>query len=122
MVERKKGGNIINMTSRAAFKANKAMPAYSIAKAGIVMLTRVLAQELGSNGIRANAIALGVVKTEFSRSGWTDPHFLKQREAMIPLGRIAEPDDIIGAALFLASDASGYISGHTICVDGGIST
>jgi NAD(P)-dependent dehydrogenase (short-subunit alcohol dehydrogenase family) len=119
MAEREKG-SIINMASQAAFMAQANMGVYSIAKAGVIMLTRVLARELGSYSIRANAIAPGLVRTEMSRVAWSDPKFAKQREASIPLGRLAEPGDILGAALFLASDASGYISGHTILVDGGL--
>ena len=95
------------------------MGAYSVAKAGEVMLTRVLAQELGGYGIRANAIAPALVRTEFSRPSWSDPEFLKKCEASIPLGRVAETPDLVGAALFLASDASCYVTGHTILVDGG---
>jgi NAD(P)-dependent dehydrogenase (short-subunit alcohol dehydrogenase family) len=118
MVERKKG-KIINVASQYAFKVTPGMGVYSIAKAGVVMLTRALAQELGSYGIRANAIAPCLVKTEFSRPSWSDPEFLKQCEASIPLGRVAETTDLVGAALFLASEASCYITGHTILVDGG---
>ena len=118
MVERKKG-NIINIASIFAFKAIPTRGAYCVAKAGVVMLTRVLARELGSYGIRANAIAPGMVKTEFSREGWTNPEILKRANAETPLGRIAETNDIVGAALFLASGASDYITGHTIVIDGG---
>ena len=118
MVKQKKG-KMINIASQYAFKVTPGMGVYSIAKAGVVMLTRVLAQELGRYGIRANAIAPCLVKTEFSRPSWSDPEFLKQCEASIPLGRVAETTDLAGAALFLASEASCYITGHTIVVDGG---
>lgn len=119
MVEQKRG-NIINMASTAAMKATPEMGAYCIAKAGVVMLTRVLALELAKYNIRVNAIAPSVVKTKFSQPLWSDPKTLKQIEAEIPLGRLAETGDIIGSALFLASDASSYITGHTIIVDGGL--
>lgn len=118
MVDRKRG-NIINMASTAAMKARQKMGAYCIAKAGVVMLTRVLALELATYNIRVNAIAPSTVKTKFSQPLWSAPETLKRIEAEIPLGRLAEPDDIIGTALFLASDASSYITGHTIIVDGG---
>lgn len=118
MVEQKKG-KIINIASQYAFKVTPGMGVYSIAKAGVVMLTRVLAQELGSYRVRANAIAPCLVKTEFSRPSWSDPEYLKQVEATIPLGRVAETTDLVGAALFLASEASCYVTGHTILVDGG---
>jgi NAD(P)-dependent dehydrogenase (short-subunit alcohol dehydrogenase family) len=95
------------------------MGPYSIAKAGVVMLTRALAQELGKHGIRVNAIAPGLVKTEFSRESWINPDFVKQYSAQMPLDRMGETTDLTGAALFLASDASAYVTGHTILIDGG---
>jgi NAD(P)-dependent dehydrogenase (short-subunit alcohol dehydrogenase family) len=119
MIERRKG-NIISMASQLAFKAQARMGVYCISKAGVVMLTRVLARELGSYGIRANAIAPSLVRAELGRLTWSDPEALKRVESAIPLGgRMAEPGDIVGTALFLASDASSYISGHTILVDAG---
>ena len=118
MVVRKRGA-IINMASMWGIKGTDGRVSYSVAKAGVIMLTSVLARELGSFGIRVNAIAPTSVKTEFSQFRWQDPEELKRWEADIPLGRIAVPDDIIGTALFLASNASAYISGHTIVVDGG---
>jgi NAD(P)-dependent dehydrogenase (short-subunit alcohol dehydrogenase family) len=118
MVERKKG-TIINMASALAFKALPEMGAYGISKAGIVMLTRALAQELGGYGIRVNAIAPALVQTEMSRPNWSDPIALNHIESMIPMGRIAQTSDIVGAALFLASQASSYITGDTILVTGG---
>ena len=118
MIERKQG-NILCIASQFAFKAAPGLGVYSIAKAGVVMLTRVLARELGGYGIRANAIAPGLVRTELSRHDWSDPDIRAQREAAIPLGRLAETDDLVGLALFLASDASSYITGHTILADGG---
>ncbi len=120
MVEQKRG-SIINIASTAAIKAAAEMGAYCIAKAGVVMLTRVLALELAQYNIRVNAIAPYMVKTKFSQPLWGDPETLKQIESEIPLGRLAEPGDIVGSALFLASDASSYITGHTIIVDGGLS-
>ena len=120
MVDQKRG-NIINIASTAAIKAAPEMGAYCIAKAGVVMLTKVLALELAKYNIRVNAIAPYMVKTKFSQPLWSDPQTLKQLESEIPLGRLAEPSDIIGAVLFLASDASSYITGHTIIVDGGLS-
>jgi len=120
MVEQKRG-NIINITSTAAIKVAPEMGAYCIAKAGVVMLTRVLAVELAQYNIRVNAVAPYMVKTKFSQPLWNDPETLKQLESEIPLGRLAEPGDIIGSVLFLASDASSYITGHTIIADGGLS-
>ncbi len=120
MVEQKRG-SIINMASTAAVKAAPEMGAYCIAKAGVVMLTKILALELAQYNIRVNAVAPYMVKTKFSQPLWSDPETLKQLESEIPLGRLAETEDIIGPVLFLASDASAYITGHTIILDGGLS-
>jgi NAD(P)-dependent dehydrogenase (short-subunit alcohol dehydrogenase family) len=118
MVEQRRG-NIVNIASTAAKHPTPEMGAYCIAKAGVVMLTGVLAVELAQYNIRVNAVAPSMVKTKFSQPLWSDPETLKEIEAGIPLGRMAEPGDIVGSVLFLASDAAGYITGHTIVVDGG---
>ena len=120
MVSQKRG-NIINIASTAAMGAAPEMGAYCIAKAGVVMLTRVLALELAQYNIRVNAVAPSMVKTKFSQPLWDDAETLKQIESEIPLGRLAEPEDIVGSVLFLASDESAYVTGHTIIVDGGSS-
>lgn len=119
MVEQKRG-NIINIASRGAFKPAKNSGAYDIAKAGVVMLTRILAVELAEHNIRVNAIAPGPTKTKFNEAVWSNPDILKAREASIPLGRWGEPRDIAGSALFLASEFSSFITGYTILVDGGL--
>lgn len=113
-------GNIINMASQFAFKVAEGMGAYAVAKSAAVMLTRAFARELAKYGVRVNAIAPAMVKTEFSRPTWSDPELLGQYESAVPLGRVAEKADLVGASLFLASSASSYITGHTIVVDGGI--
>jgi NAD(P)-dependent dehydrogenase (short-subunit alcohol dehydrogenase family) len=118
MVERKKG-NIISIASQFAFRAGANMGVYCISKAGVVMLTRVLAQELAAYGIRANAIAPAMIKTDLNRHRWSDPEFMKQYEPTVPLGRVGETTDIAGAAIFLASKASSYVTGHTLLVEGG---
>jgi NAD(P)-dependent dehydrogenase (short-subunit alcohol dehydrogenase family) len=120
MVSQKRG-NIISIASTAAMGASPEMGAYCIAKAGVVMLTRVLALELAQYNIRVNAVAPSMVKTKFSQPLWDDAETLKQIESEIPLGRLAEPEDIVGSVLFLASDESAYVTGHTIVVDGGSS-
>jgi len=117
MIERKRG-NIINISSLAAERGP--VSAYGIAKAGVVRLTKGLALELARYNIRANAIEPVWIKTEMTRRMWSNPEVLKQYEEKIPLGhRLGEVEDIIGPALFLASDASGFITGHAIPVDGG---
>lgn len=115
------GGCIINISSTAAQKAAKGMGVYCIAKAGVGMLTRALALELGPSNIRVNAVAPSVVRTGFSKPIWSDPEMLAKVAPDIPLGRIAEPEDVAEMALFLASDASSYLTGQTVCLDGGIS-
>ena len=118
MMERHRG-NIVNMVSTGAVKAAPGLGAYSIAKAGVVMLTKLLALELAAYKVRVNAIGPYLVRTAFSQPMWADPDALKALEASIPLGRIAEPEDVVSAALFLASDASSLITGQTIFIDGG---
>ncbi len=118
MIEKKKG-NIINIASVGAERASPRMGAYCIAKAGVVMLTKVLAIELAEYNIRANAIAPSIVKTKFSQPLWSTPELFSQKVSQTPLRRLAEPEEVVGAALFLASDASSYITGHTIFIDGG---
>lgn len=115
----RKSGNIINIASTSAIEAAKEVGVYCIAKAGVVMLSRVLALELAANKIRVNAIAPFWVKTKMSEAALSEPNVLKEVKAQTPLGRVAEPSDIVGTALFLASDASSHITGHTIYVDGG---
>ena len=119
MVERKRG-NIINMASIEGVKAvrDSANP-YSISKAGISLFTRGLARELAKHNIRVNAIAPGWTKTDMMRWAYTEPKNLKYFEDRIPMGRMGEPSEIASVALFLASDASSYVTGQTIVVDGG---
>jgi len=117
---RKSGrGKIINISSIAARKAAMGMGIYCVAKAGVEMLTRVLAVELAQDRINVNAVAPCVVRTQFSQPFWSNDALLGQITGTIPMGRIAEPDDIIGTVLFLASDLSDFVTGEVIAVDGG---
>lgn len=118
MVERR-SGVIINMSSQVGITPGTGAGAYSVSKAGIIMLTRQLALELGQWNIRVNALAPGVVKTSFNENIWKDPEIAEHLSATIPLGRMAEPEDIAGAALFLASDESRYVTGDILTVNGG---
>jgi len=119
MVRQGRGGSIINLSSRSYIRPRERRGAYGIAKAGVVTLTGQLAMELGPYDIRANAIAPSVVRTERAMAVFASPERQKMVEAEIPLGRIAEPEEIADVALFLASDAASYVSGVTIIVDGG---
>ncbi|MCL4558229.1 MAG: SDR family oxidoreductase [Deltaproteobacteria bacterium] len=113
------GGVIINMASVAGIKPGIGLGAYSISKAGVIMLTRVLAQEWTGLNIRVNAIAPGVIKTRFAAALYSSPELEEEILRGISIKRLGEPDDIVGAALFLASDASAYVTGQTLVVDGG---
>ncbi|MFC1944073.1 SDR family NAD(P)-dependent oxidoreductase [Chloroflexota bacterium] len=116
----KRSGSIINLITGNLAKLSPHVGAYMIAKAGIAMLTKVLAVELGEYGIRVNAIAPGIVKTRFSYPMWRTDEARKNWEEQIPLGRLGQPDDMARVALFLASEASSYITGTTIYADGGM--
>jgi len=112
-------GSIIVTSSIAATRASGILGVYGTSKATLGQLVRNLAQELGPKQIRVNAIAPGPVRTDFSRMLWEKPEVEAQVVARIPLGRIAEADDVAGLALLLASPAGAYITGQSIGVDGG---
>ena len=119
MVKRR-SGNIINIASEFGLRAAIDRGAYCASKAGVINLTRVLAVELAEFNIRVNAVAPGVIKTPMSWRYWEDPELLKKSESKIPMGRLGTPEEVGSAALFLASDASSYITGQTLLVDGGV--
>jgi 3-oxoacyl-[acyl-carrier protein] reductase len=112
------GGSIINVTSAVGLRGMVARTHYTASKAGVIGFTRSLAKEMGPRGIRANAIAPGIIETD-QVAGLTDEGRARY-SGMISLGRLGQPDEIAGAILFLASDLSAYVSGETIIVDGGI--
>jgi len=115
---KQKGGNIINMASVGSYL--KGASPYAIAKKGIVSITQGLAHLLGPYNIRVNAMAPGAIRTEMTRLIWDTPEILDAYVSETPLRRIGEPEDVAHVALFLASDASRYVTGATIMVDGGI--
>jgi 2-deoxy-D-gluconate 3-dehydrogenase len=116
-----KKGKIVNISSIAGRRSAPAMGVYGVAKAGIEMMTKVLAQELAPFNIQVNAIAPSMVRTKFSEPFWSNKDIYDQIVKTIPLGRIAEPSDVAHPVLFLCSDASNFITGQTIMVDGGAS-
>lgn len=115
----KQKGKIVSITSIAARRAAPFMGVYGIAKAGIEMMTQVLAQELAPFNIQVNAVAPCMVRTKFSEPFWSNPDIYEQVVNTIPLGRIAEPEDVAHPTLFLCSAASDFITGQTLVVDGG---
>jgi 2-deoxy-D-gluconate 3-dehydrogenase len=119
LMKKRGGGKIINITSTAAKKAARGMGVYCVAKAGVEMLTKVLAVELAQDHINVNGVAPAMIKTTFSQPFWSDEGLLKELTRMIPMGRIAETGDVVGAVLFLASGLSDFITGEIITVDGG---
>ncbi len=118
MAERK-DGVIIVLSSIAGIKGTDDIGVYGISKAADSALVRNLAVRWGEHNIRCNAIAPGLIKTDFARALWENPERLAQVEASYPLRRIGEPDEIAGVAVMLASKAGRYITGQTIVVDGG---
>jgi NAD(P)-dependent dehydrogenase (short-subunit alcohol dehydrogenase family) len=119
MMKKAGGGKIVNISSIAARKAARGMGIYCVAKAALEMLTKVLAVELASDRINVNAVAPCVVRTQFSRPFWGNESLLKEITATIPLGRIAETQDVVGAVLYLASGLSDFVTGEILTVDGG---
>jgi NAD(P)-dependent dehydrogenase (short-subunit alcohol dehydrogenase family) len=113
------GGRIINVSSEAAGFPAPRMTAYCVSKAGVAMLTKCMALELAPYGIRVNALAPGLTRTDLNRKDLEDDTFLKARLSRIPLGSVLSPDDLVGAAIFLASSESSMMTGATLQVDGG---
>lgn len=113
------GGSIINVTSQLAEVARPGRAAYVASKGGARSLTQAMAIDLAAHGIRVNAIAPGPTLTGLTRASYADPDARRATEAMIPLGRLGEPDDLAGAVLYLASDESRWVTGSTVTVDGG---
>ncbi len=120
VMQERGGGKVINMSSIAGVKPSPAMGVYSVSKAGLIMLTQVWAQELGAFNIQVNAIAPGVIKTRFSSALWQTPAIAQAVQDSTALGRLGEVDDVVGAALYLASPLSNYVTGTVLLVDGGM--
>lgn len=121
LMKEQKSGSIILMSSIAGLRGNAAINAYALAKAGVAQLARNLAVQWGPHGIRANAISPGFIRTALSEPLLSDESFMKRRMQMTPLRRAGEIEDVTGCALFLASDASRFVTGHNLVVDGGTS-
>lgn len=115
----RRDGAVILISSVGGLKGSMNLGAYAVSKAADMQLARNLAIEWGPHNIRANAIAPGLIKTDFARALWEDPEARARAEAAYPLGRLGEPEDIAGTAILLASDAGSFITGQTLVVDGG---
>lgn len=116
---REHGGTILNIASIGGLKSEPFLGAYGATKAAVVSLTKTMAREMGGQGIRVNAIAPGLIRTDFARILVETPEIHDHAVAATCIGRIGEPDEIAAAALFLVSDAASYVDGHVLVVDGG---
>jgi dehydrogenase/reductase SDR family member 4 len=119
MFERKSGGSIINIASIAGLQPQASGLLYSFTKAGLIMMTRSWAREFGPMGIRVNAIAPGLIQTDFSEYFWKNETHRSNLEKTQPIRRIGQPDEIGHAALFLASDEASFMTGQVVVIDGG---
>jgi 2-deoxy-D-gluconate 3-dehydrogenase len=119
LIETARPGKIINVASLLSFQGGITVPSYAAAKGGIVQLTKALANEWAAQGINVNAIAPGYMQTDNTKALREDPQRNKQITERIPAGRWGTPEDVAGAAVFLASNASDYVHGHVLVVDGG---
>ncbi len=118
MVERG-GGSIIHISSVEGLKPSFGLGLYSVSKAALLMLSQNQAKEWGKHGIRVNAICPGLIQTKFSAAIWKNDKILQQVEQHLPLGRMAQPEEMVGLAVFLASSASSYCTGGVYPADGG---
>ena len=112
------GGAIINVSSVEGITPG-ILPVYSISKAGVIMATKVMAQEWAQYNIRVNAVAPGLTRTGFSEALWSSPAILEVAMSRTPMRRIAEPEEMVGAIVFLASESASYVTGQVLAIDGG---
>ena len=117
---KQKRGKLIFMSSTNACDAEAELASYNASKAGLYMLCKTLARELGHYGITSNAVAPGVIRTRMAEPILKDPRFMKRYEAEIPAGRLGNPEDVAGPATFLASHDADYVNGVLLFVDGGL--
>jgi 3-oxoacyl-[acyl-carrier protein] reductase len=113
------GASVIGIASMSSYFGNLAVPGYGAAKAGLVQLMKTMAVAWSRHGIRANAVAAGLIKTRLTAAVTTNPELVAPHLARTPLGRLGDPDEVASAVLFLTSEAAAYITGQTLPVDGG---
>ena len=113
------GGAIVNISSIGGVSPEDFLGIYSVSKAALISLTKVMAREWGARGVRANAICPGLIKTDFSQALWSNDALLERMLTAQPIARMGEPEDVANLALFLASDASSFCTGGVYMVDGG---
>jgi NAD(P)-dependent dehydrogenase (short-subunit alcohol dehydrogenase family) len=118
MIERGRG-SIMVTSSTGAFSASVVLGTYNISKLAVIALVRNLAAELGPQGVRVNAICPGLIRTDFAKALWDNPEAERRANQQIPLRRLGEAGDLKGLAVFLASDASAYMTGQALTVCGG---
>jgi NAD(P)-dependent dehydrogenase (short-subunit alcohol dehydrogenase family) len=116
----RKDGVVIIISSIGGVKGSKELGAYCISKAADMQMARNLAVEWGPDNVRVNAIAPGLIKTDFARALWESPEIYERTTRRAPLRRIGDPDEIAGMAVYLASGAGSFTTGQTICIDGGV--
>lgn len=119
LMKQRGGGSIINISSIGGISPEPHLGLYSVSKAALNSLTRVMAHEWAGDGIRVNAICPGLIQTKFSAALWQDEKNLERFLRIVPLGRIAQPEELVGLAIYLASAASSYCTGAIFTVDGG---
>lgn len=115
----RKDGAVIFVGSIGGFRGRAALGIYGMSKSAEMQMARCMALEWGPHNVRINCIAPGLIRTDFSRAIWENPKLLREREELLPLHRIGEPDDIAGIAVMLASRAGAFITGQVIAADGG---
>jgi NAD(P)-dependent dehydrogenase (short-subunit alcohol dehydrogenase family) len=120
MIDRGRGGSILNISSISGLRPQPGGLLYSFTKAGLIMLTRCWAREFGRHGIRVNALAPGLIQTDFSAYFWEDERRRREYLSEQPIGRLGQPHDVGGVALYLCSDDASFVTGQVFVIDGGL--